>query len=407
MNVLNNITDYYSGNVNKGKANSLATASSEVTIEDNWKGSIKAYAFEGIINLVSLNTNEITVIEDGALKDCTRLNTLIMPNIEKIGNGVFENCINLLKVDVKDEEMAEIIIKKLIEDGPKQRIDIHIKGEFIISTQKNHVCLFGDKMSKLIAGNEFTVPNYYITRGLESAIPTGAFEDPNGIKKLDVNTATVVEDYAFTGCQVMKEIYLLNLKEIGDNAFVGCIYLDDVYVNGGMVGKVKEALANSGLSRQVFIHVGDEIVDYLYTSLTDMLIENSNDLTFVRTDTTIPDIYTEIADGTFFCMGTIKLNTNNVTVIGKDVFRGCWKLEELYLPKVETIGEDFCHGCRSLRKIVVKDEQVAITIYRMLMEYVAILTDIDIFIGNDDQPFCTIKNSAERIATGQQNNLEN
>ncbi len=398
MNVLNNITDYYSGNVNKDKASSLATASSEVIIEDNWKGSIKAYAFEGNTNLVSLNTNEITVIEDGALKDCTRLNTLIMPNIEKIGNGVFENCINLLKVDVKDEEMAEIIIKKLIEDGPKQRIDIHIKGEFIISTQKNHVCLFGDKMSKLITGNEFTVPTYYITRGLESAIPTGAFEDPNGIKKLDVNTATVVEDYAFTGCQLMKKIYLLNLKEIGTKAFAGCGYLSDVYVNGGIVGEVKEALANSGLPQQVFIHVDGEIVDYLYTRLTDMIIATSTDIAFARTETAIPDIYTEIADEAFFCMGTIKLNTNNVTVIGRDVFRGCWKLEELYLPKVETIGEDFCHGCRSLRKIVVKNEQLAITIYRMLMEYVAILTDIDIFIGNDDQPFCTIKNSVERIA---------
>ncbi len=126
MNMLNYAHDYISGDIDKDKANELAAISSEVFIEDSWTGIIKEGAFEGITNLVLLNTNRITGIEDGAFKGCVRLEKLVIPDVEQVGDDVFEGCVNLKEVVVRDDNMVQIIINKLIGCALDiGKIDVH------------------------------------------------------------------------------------------------------------------------------------------------------------------------------------------------------------------------------------------------------------------------------------------
>ena len=258
MNMLNNASDYLSGNVNKGKAKDLAAESADVTIEDNWKGDIKAGAFAGLENPVSINTNDITGIEDGAFKDCKRLETLIMPNIERVGENVFEGCFSLHKVDVKDEDMARIVIEKIKACNLLQRIDIYIAGKFKISIKNNCEYLFGDRVSKLMEGNEISVPHYDFTGMAENVIASGTFKYRNSIEIVNADATTIVEDHALEDCREMREIHLSNVREIGANFCRYCPNLREITVKDEtMANIIKKMLMlyNEDRSGDVSIYV--------------------------------------------------------------------------------------------------------------------------------------------------------
>ena len=615
MNMLNNASDYLSGNINKDKAKELATASSEVTIEDGWEGSIKAEAFAGYQNLVSINTNGITGIEDGAFKDCIRLKTLIIPRFFlRIGENVFENCHSLCKVDAESELMAETIIEKVIDCGLKQRIDIYIAGKFMISIKNNCEYLVNDKVPELmtrdgcvtvwhrsftgmtkniisagafkdindlrgldiseataiegnpfenctnlnsvnvrdenmaetvikyliesglkqeidirirargykisiknnqaclsnlsrygrfdeiVKDNNFILPHYDFTGDLEYVISSKSLLYESDLQRLDTNAIVIIEDKAFEGCKNLEEIYLpnvkeigkevfkgckklrrvhvrddmvdrikevliesglsqqiyiyvngtvvdylynnlskarieeavarneswvayytieipkcyikiedntfedrkslqevflSNVKEIGNKAFEGCIHLCNVHVSDDMVSKIKEILIKSGLYQQVYIYVNDEIVDYLYNSLSYNIIAEDvvrKESWILSDDIEIPEIYTKIDAGVLDRSNLTKINTNKVTTIGNRVFTSCDKLEELYMPNVIEIGENFCKDCPKLRKITVKDKPMANLIKDILSEYQeSRLADINIYIDGENAPFLKMK----------------
>ena len=513
MNMLNNASDYLLGNVNKDKAKDLAAASAEVTIEDNWKGDIKAGAFEGLENPVSINTNDITGIENGAFKDCKRLETLIMPNIKRVGENVFEGCNKLHKVDVKDEDMAEIVIEKIKACNLLQRIDIYIAGKFKVSIKNNCEYLFNDKVPELMKGNGLVVPHHYrVTRMRGNVISDGAFKDvgdllqrlnilevteiegnpfenctnlkrvevkdkdvakiiiekmmecglkqsigigieeeglymyiennrvylsasedfdwsgryhyivgkknwtlpyydfiedleyviPNksmsditNLEKLNTNKTTIIGDEAFEGCKNLKKIYLPDVKEIGKEVFKGCEKLCNVHVRDDMVDKIKDVLIESGLSQQVYIHVNGAIVAYLHDKLSKAMVEEAvvrNESWILSDDIEIPGYYIKIDDHAFRFSSATKINTNKVTSIGDHVLTSCNKLEELCLPNVVEIGEDFCKDCPKLRKIIVKDEKTANLIKDMLDSYDEKRSaDINIYREGENEPLLTIK----------------
>ena len=390
MSILNKLTNYFSGNIDKAKADELATKSSAVKIDEGWKGTIQTGAFEGNSNLVSINTKDITVIEDEAFKNCSQLEILSMPNIEQIGENAFENCTNLCKVSTKDENTAETVIQKLRECGLKQKIELYIEEQLIISIKDDCAYLPKDRIYKLVTGNEFTVPNYYFTGDLKNVIISGAFKDMSKLTKLDTNATVIVEDYAFKNCSNLKEIYLLNVKEIGDEVFKGCTNLKYVNVSEDMVSKIKESLQKAYLRQQVYIRVNDIIVDWLHNELSDFIIcRDSEDFDHELIE--IPNYYTKINDDLFSEMHMTEINTNKVTIIGNNVLKYCSKLENVYLPNVEKIGDNFCIGCPKLKKITVKDEPIAKAIYSMISQYINIEHDIDIYIEGGNEPILGIK----------------
>ena len=344
------MNNYFSGNIDKDKAKELATASSEVTIENNWKGDIKAEAFAGLENPVSINTNEMTGIEDGAFKGCIRLKTITMPNIEQIGENVFENCYNLNKVDVKNEDMAEIIIKKITECGLKQRIDIYIAGKFKISIKNNCEYLFNDKVPELIRDGELEVPDYQFTGMTENVVSAGAFKDIDNLELLDISEVTAIEE---------------------GNAFENCTGLGIVKVgNENMAEIVIKKLIASGLRQEIDIYIrydGYKIsIKNNQACLSNLKLPNRFNQIVKGNDFILPhynftgDLEYVITSGSLSNANNLqRLNTNTTTIIEDKAFEGCQNLEEIYLPNVKEIGKEVFKGCKRLCDVHVSADMVS------------------------------------------------
>ena len=391
--MLSKVTDYLSGNIDKDKANSLAAKDSEVTIDAGWRGVIKAYVFEGIINVISINTNDITGIEDGAFKGCTALKELIMPNVEQVGENVFEGCTNLLKIDVKDTDMAGTIIEKIEECGLEQRIDIHIAGKFNVSIKNNCQYVFRDKVPELIKDRELCIPNYSLkNRILKVVVSNGACSDMDDIELFKSVKVEVLGNNVFENCSGLKTIYLPRLKEIGNGVFNGCLNLEKVEVDNAMVGRIKESLKKAQLPQQVYIFANNSMKDCLHTDLNATIYDKEKQYYEGSDSIEVLYLYTRIDDNLFHQLNVSKIDTGSVVSIGNNVIQSCGNLKEVYLPNVEEIGDNFCKDCPNIEKITVKDEMMADLVKDILTAYGARAraVDISIYIYGEKEPFVII-----------------
>lgn len=391
--MLSKVTDYLSGNIDKGKANSLAAKDSEVIIDAGWRGVIKAYVFEGSTNVISINTKDITGIEDGAFKGCTELKELIMPKVEQVGENVFEGCTNLLKIDVKDTNMVGTIIEKIEKCGLEQRIDIHIAGKFNVSIKNNCQYVFSDKVPELIKDGELCIPHYSLKHGiLKVVVSAGAFSNVDDIGPFKSVEVEVLEDNAFENCSGLKTIYLPRLKEIGNGVFNGCLNLEKVEVDNAMVGRIKESLEKAQLPQQVYIFANNSMKDCLHTDLNATIYDNEKQYYEGSNSIEVLYIYTKIDDNLFHQLNASKIDTGSVVSIGNNVIQSCGNLKEVYLPNVEEIGDNFCKDCPNIEKITVKDELMADLVKDILIAYGARAraVDISIYVYGENEPFAMI-----------------
>lgn len=83
----------------------------EIKIPDIYT-KINDYTFYEM-EMVSLDTNKVTVIGDRVLNSCDNLKRLYMPNVEEIGSWFCSECPNLKEITVKNETIAKMIKERL------------------------------------------------------------------------------------------------------------------------------------------------------------------------------------------------------------------------------------------------------------------------------------------------------
>ena len=125
----------------------------------------------------------VTTLESNAFEGCSGLKSFYIPkNVTKISSSVFNDCPNLseITVDPENEKYCSI-------DG------------ILFTKNKSILCRFPEGKTY----TSYTVPNFVLT----------------------------VEEYAFQGCDKLKNIYLPNnLGIIGDHAFWGCKKLESLII---------------------------------------------------------------------------------------------------------------------------------------------------------------------------------
>lgn len=174
-------------------------------------------AFRDLSKLVTVCLpNSVKVIEFGALYNCTKLKSIVLPeklsSIEGDWNsGAFANCISL--TDVKFKACN------------------YIGGHAFYSCNAlNHITLPSDlKTIKQYAFANCNNLHSVDFPPLLESIGSYAFQSC-ALDSISLPGLTSIDEYAFSGCSNLKEVKVPStLESVGDKAFEGCSKLNDVF----------------------------------------------------------------------------------------------------------------------------------------------------------------------------------
>lgn len=176
-------------------------------------------AFRDLSKLITVSLpNSVKVIESGALYNCTKLKSVVLPekllSIEGTWNwdeGVFARCSSL--TDVKFKACNYI--------GDQA---------FYSCNALNHITLPSDL--KTIDQNAFAYCHNLHSVDfppLLERIGSYAFQDC-ALDSISLPGLTSIDEYAFQNCSNLKEVKVPStLESVGDKAFEGCTQLNDVF----------------------------------------------------------------------------------------------------------------------------------------------------------------------------------
>lgn len=173
-------------------------------------------AFRELSKLVTVSLpNSVKAIESGALYNCTKLKSVVLPekleSIEGDWEGTFACCYSL--TDVKFKACKNI--------GYSAFSNCHAL---------NHITLPSDL--KTIEQSAFADCNNLHSVDfppLLESIGTYAFQNC-ALDSISLPGLTRIDEYAFSGCSNLKEVKVPStLESVGDKAFEGCSKLNDVF----------------------------------------------------------------------------------------------------------------------------------------------------------------------------------
>lgn len=173
-------------------------------------------AFRELSKLVTVSLpNSVKAIESGALYNCTKLKSIVLPekleSIEGDWEGTFACCYSL--TDVKFKACKNI--------GYSAFSNCHAL---------NHITLPSDL--KTIEQSAFADCNNLHSVDfppLLERIGTYAFQNC-ALDSISLPGLTRIDEYAFSGCSNLKEVKVPStLESVGDKAFEGCSKLNDVF----------------------------------------------------------------------------------------------------------------------------------------------------------------------------------
>jgi hypothetical protein len=167
----------------------------------------------------------VTVIRNGAFRDCLKLRSIVFPkSLYSIGGNAFINCPNLDKATI-----AEI---KQITDKEKEAVK-DLKYLFAYEAYTLHL----DKNTCDITGYRGQGGHVEIPKSIKGNkviyIEIDAFKNQESISSVTIpDTVTHIMSCAFEGCTGLKEITIpFSVATINNDAFESCVNLEKINVD--------------------------------------------------------------------------------------------------------------------------------------------------------------------------------
>ena len=179
-------------------------------------------AFQDVVTDVNI-PETIKYIGESAFSGCTAIDEVSLPNLVKVDDGAFENCINLKKVLFGDNaEMGSHIFYNDLE-------------------LTNMSLPYGDKLTDLFSpSSDFSVDEYdmpeirsYTFMDGPTEIVSSMFEDVTSLETVEFNsTITAIGSKAFRGCTSLTAVdFPVNIEQIKSLTFAECTSLSSVTYN--------------------------------------------------------------------------------------------------------------------------------------------------------------------------------
>jgi len=279
------------------------------------------YCFSNCNSLNSINfPDSLQVIGPAAFYNCTSLREVSIPGgVKRIGqnstegthsggyNGVFENCRNLINVDLADG------ISLLSEKCFKNCIELE----------------------------EVKLPSSL------NSIDHSAFENCIKLVKIDLPVGIqYIDDNLFSGCTNLEQIMIPDSVEtISYRAFSGCEKLSSISLPDSVKEIGRSAFQDCSTLHSISLPIGIGLIpDECFAGCTNLV------------ETIIPSSVTEIGISSF--EGCSKLSSvllpDGVKLIGLKCFKDCHSLDEILIPdSVIEIGENVFENCSDLKSVTL------------------------------------------------------
>ena len=274
-------------------------------------------AFKGCTGISSVNLTTLRNAWKEVFMDCSNLTTFISGNYTKLSEGMFKNS-GLTSVDIYSDRIPTAAFencKNLIKVDVMRDIVYVGEGAF-------------KGCSKM---------NSFVFRGKSDFIYSNAFENCTALTNLTMpNGETKIEQYAFLNCTKLNKItFVKDSRIIGNEStiFEGCSSLK---------------IFNVEASNEFYKANGP----LLLTSDEKVIILAAPGYDYGRY--TIPDSILEVKEGAFGGISTLKtLNLNNVTHIGEYAFAECTALTSVTFANEKfTIDAGAFAACTKLATLV-------------------------------------------------------
>lgn len=311
----------------------------------------------------TIDQKAVTSISDKAFSGNTKLTSIDLGTVKKLGNSLFEDC----------PELKEITIPKTVIYGGSDKGGA-LKGSSIekvtfgtgIQSIPDYIC----NGSELLDTVEFpaineTIKGFSIGKYAFANTSLSSIELPENITELG--------EYAFQGCSILKNIILPeSLKTISGFCFSGCESLTELKLgpNVTTVGrnmiekcsKIKELTIPSSVTAIKTNAVGfgclcgssvqKVIFDEGTRNIVDNICHDSSELETI----VLPESVENIGESSFRNCPRIKTISlpENVESIGNSCFSDCTALESFTFNKnVKNLGHDLFNGCKKLKELTI------------------------------------------------------
>lgn len=241
----------------------------------------------------------ITILKDNAFADCKALVEVKIPaSVQKIGNGLFNNCSNLETLTVSEENQrfcsnGACILSKdggllyAVAPATKELV-IPATVEYIYSTT---ILSHAKALESIIVeeGNQF----YCVVDGVlfnESMTKLVLYPDKKDTTTYEV-PETVIEilDYAFSECNNLVSVTMPDtVRYLGWLAFANCTALEEVRLSSGLSDIYESVFLSCNALKEIVIPEG-------VTRIAESSFAGCHSLT----KAVIPDSVTYIAPGAF------------------------------------------------------------------------------------------------------------
>ena len=323
---------------------------------------------EGIMDEFRQNSNNAWL----AYKD--KIKTVkIEEGITRVGFRAFENCTNLVSVDIPDS-MENSFCEEAFY-GCVSLENINIKDSNPWFTTVDGVVYSKDKKTLICypkgkTATEFTIPDTVLYIGMSAFYESAHLESitiPDSVERIDFFAFSyctglvniVIPDSvtglsnAFPGCTSLESVKLPdNITSIDSSMFYGCSSLKSITIPKGVTRIGHEAFF--GCESLTSIEIPDSV-----TEIGSFAFADCKSLTSIE----IPDGVTTINSRTFSgCSSLTNIKIpDNVTDIKREAFLGCESLVSIEIPDgVTSINESTFAECKSLESVKLSDAVTSI-----------------------------------------------
>lgn len=320
--------------------------------------------------------DKVKKIHVGAFRECKKLTTIDLKNVQQIGEEAFLNCEKLLEINIpntvymigeyafKDCENARKLIWNTHQpvmigdnafDGCINLEEIELpSGLTDLSSGLFNGC---KKLNKIKLPDSLVILGESVFGGCKKLRFDQENQLPEHLKKID--------DFAFVDCDALETIILPpEVKKIGKNVFKDCSNLKSAYID-----KEVSLIGSSPFRGCKHLEVIDVSKHNKHYKTTENVLFNKNRSTLIChpanrkneigeliTSFEIPDSVTIIGDWAFAdCVNlTSIIIPDSVDEIGENAFYKCRSLSELRIPEgVIKIDDMAFRGCTGLKRVVI------------------------------------------------------